>query len=74
MGHVSEEALMVKTWSTVDAGDFACPHCGAEYEKKITRSPTRDHDKAVCDVCNKVMDSWNSTEAPEYTLKSPRTK
>jgi transcription elongation factor Elf1 len=60
---------MVQTWKTGPGEDFTCPHCGAEYETQIYRSPARDKDSATCDVCHKVMDSWNSTNNPIYTLK-----
>ena len=60
---------MVKTWNTGPGDDFACPHCGAEYEVTISRFPLRDSDSAECDVCEKTMNRWNSTSVPSYKLK-----
>ena len=59
---------MVQTWHSGKGENFACPHCGALYSVIVHRFPTRDHDKATCKVCKEVMDEWNDTEAPSYTL------
>jgi hypothetical protein len=63
----SGEKAMVKTWDTEKAENFTCK-CGAVYEKTISRFPMRDNDKATCDVCGEIMDSWNSTAVPSYKL------
>lgn len=55
-------------FQTQDGGTFDCPHCGATYSVTYTRTPIRDHDHATCDVCNSVMDEWNSTIFPSYKL------
>lgn len=59
---------MVQTWHTASAGRFSCPHCGSIYDKFVYRSPARDKDEATCRVCGNVMDSWNSTTIPSFTL------
>jgi transcription elongation factor Elf1 len=62
---------MVRTWGTEKGADFTCPHCGSIYETTLHRIPQRDKDNAICNVCGREMDSWNSTEYPVYQLKSP---
>jgi len=42
------------------------------YRRTVTRFPTRDEDQAECEVCGAIMDSWNSTEVPTYTLIKPK--
>lgn len=48
--------------------NFQCPHCGAGYSVTYTHLPARDRDKADCDVCGEMMDSWNATSIPSYQL------
>jgi transcription elongation factor Elf1 len=60
---------MVQTWKTRPGEDFTCPHCKAVYAVTITRYPTRDSDKATCQVCGEVMTTWNDTAVPNFTLK-----
>ncbi len=61
---------MVQTWRKGEGKDFVCPHCGAKYRTVIHRFPARDSDCSTCSVCKKVMDRWNSTAVPSYTLIS----
>ncbi len=60
---------MVKTWKTASAGEEACDNCGAVYEVKITRYPTRDRDRFNCSKCGHLIRSWNDTNSWSYTLK-----
>ena len=63
---------MVETWKSGDAGEFECPNCGSLYRRTVRTLPARDEDFAECEVCGAIMDSWNSTEVPTYTLIKPR--
>ena len=63
---------MVQTWKSGDTGEFECPNCGSMYQRTMGRLPARDEDQAECEVCGAIMDSWNSTEVPSYTLIKPR--
>jgi hypothetical protein len=40
--------------------------------RTVRRLPAPDEDQAECEVCGAIMDSWNSTEVPSYTLIKPR--
>jgi hypothetical protein len=60
---------MVKTWETGTGDDFTCK-CGAVYEVKVQRFPTRDKDSAKCQVCGQTMAEWNSTYSPSFYLKA----
>ena len=42
------------------------------YQRTVRKLPTSDEDQAECEVCGAIMDSWNSTEVPSYTLIKPR--
>ena len=57
---------MVQTWKTSKGEEVSCVNCGARYMRKIWRSPTRDHDNAICHACGYEMESWNSTSIPMY--------
>jgi predicted Zn finger-like uncharacterized protein len=59
---------MPQTWKTAEADQFYCPHCQALYAVTVNRLPTKDHDRAHCEVCKKVMNEWNSTISPSYRL------
>jgi hypothetical protein len=60
---------MPSTWQSTPGEDFVCPHhCRAVYSVTITRYPAREREKAVCDVCGKVMNEWNTTRSQSYTL------
>ena len=60
---------MVNVWSTEEnAGIKICAHCGAKYKITITRYPSKDSDSANCQKCGKLLESWNSTESPSFTL------
>jgi hypothetical protein len=49
-------------------GKHTC-ECGAAYKVTMIRSPSRDTDDACCEVCGKVMDSWeHSTSVRSYDL------
>jgi predicted RNA-binding Zn-ribbon protein involved in translation (DUF1610 family) len=63
---------MVQTWKSGDTSEFDCPNCGSMYRRTVRRLPARDEDQAECEVCGAIMDSWNSTEVPSYTLIKPR--
>ena len=63
---------MVQTWKSGDAGEFECSNCGSMYQRTVRKLPTSDEDQAECEVCGAIMDSWNSTEVPTYTLIKPR--
>jgi ribosomal protein L37AE/L43A len=63
---------MVQTWKSGDAGEFECPNCGSMYRRTVRRLPARDEDQAECEVCGAIMDSWDSTEVPSYTLIKPK--
>ena len=39
---------------------------------EVRTLPAHDEDFAECEVCGAIMDSWNSTEIPTYTLIKPR--
>lgn len=65
---------MVQTWKTGPGEDFTCPHCGAIYTVTIRRFPARDHDRASCEDCGKVMAEWNDTASPTFHLKTHGVK
>jgi hypothetical protein len=49
-------------------GKHTCD-CGAVYEVTVLGSPSPDTDDACCEVCGKLMDSWqHSTTYPSYHL------
>ena len=47
---------------------FFCPHCGALYSVTHSRLPESDSNIAKCVVCLKIMDTWDSTDAPIFKL------
>jgi hypothetical protein len=49
-------------------GKHTC-QCGAAYRMTLVRSPSPDTDDACCEVCGKVMDSWeHATHYWSYDL------
>jgi transcription elongation factor Elf1 len=52
---------------------FKCPHCEAIYEVTYARVHVRDKDNAICEVCKKEMDRWQSTTYPKYVLLTKST-
>ena len=60
---------MVQTWQSEERGEVTCPKCGAVYEKKVHRIPMKDVDSFNCVTCGELIDRWNSTHVPNYTLK-----
>lgn len=54
----------------LDAGtnEVTCPNCQAIYAVEWHRSPMRDSDDFSCD-CGQLLDKWNSTTYPTFTLK-----
>jgi len=63
---------MARTWKSEPQGEVECENCRSVYEKTMHRFPMRDSDSFNCEVCGHVMDSWNSTHAPSYKLKTRR--
>ena len=53
---------------TIPGGEFTCPNCGAIYQVTLYRTPFRSKDNAVCEVCQHVMDEWNSSTFKKYRL------
>ena len=60
---------MVKTWQSEEQGEVVCKNCGTVYTKTIRRLPARDSDSFHCVKCGEVIESWNSTSAPEFKKK-----
>ena len=60
---------MPKTWASESADDEICEKCGTVYAVTIRRFPVRDSDSFNCGVCDHLMNTWNSTAYPTYTLK-----
>jgi hypothetical protein len=62
-------------YKTTAGGEFTCLGCGAIYHVTLHQTPFRDKDNAICEVCETVMDEWNSTTFKEYKLiKRPDDK
>ena len=61
---------MVKTWSSGEGSDVTCSHCKSVYSVKIHRVPTKDSDYANCEVCGELLQKWNDTRIPGFTLKA----
>lgn len=61
---------MVKTWSSGDAPDVKCATCGSIYAVRIHRVPMKDSDSFDCQVCGELVQKWNDTRIPEFTLKT----
>lgn len=38
---------------------ITCPRCGSIYELRKVKSPVRDKDSIICDVCDQILESWN---------------
>jgi predicted RNA-binding Zn-ribbon protein involved in translation (DUF1610 family) len=64
---------MVKTWSSEQGADETCPKCGSVYRVTVSRLPSRDSDRFVCEVCGEVVKSWRGTHSYEYELKQRGT-
>jgi len=62
---------MVQTWGKRAGDDATCQKCGATYSVIHRRIPQKDKDQFNCVVCGHLMDSWNDTQYPEYTLIAP---
>lgn len=39
-----------------------CSNCKTKYELSYTRIPMRDKDKINCEVCKKVLITWNEAK------------
>lgn len=59
---------MSSGFSITDGPDLTCRKCGSLYSSKVRKLPVRDKDDVSCQVCGEILDSWNSTHVPEYTL------
>jgi len=55
---------MALTGPIPEGRTFFCPHCGALYSVTQSRLPKSDSNIAKCVVCLKIMDTWDSTDAP----------
>jgi len=51
-------------------GKFQCGQCGSGYNLTIVPLSMSHSDRAVCRVCEMVMNEWRGTLAPIYKLKS----
>ncbi len=47
---------------------FFCPHCGALYSVTQSKLSKSDSHIAKCVVCGRIMDKWDSTDAPIFKL------
>lgn len=45
-----------------------CTNCGSKYRLTYTRTPMRDNDYIICEVCSKKLHSWNEAKIWEATL------
>jgi predicted Zn finger-like uncharacterized protein len=64
---------MVKTWTSEEKDDVTCPKCQSVYAITVHRFPAKDNDSFRCQVCGELLREWNSTFAPEFTLKKRET-
>jgi transcription elongation factor Elf1 len=64
----AHNAAMLKTHDIRPKGTFNCPYCGSLYTVSYTHSAFRDTGSAYCNVCNRKMNTWDSTDQPSYTL------
>ena len=47
---------------------FRCPYCRSEYEMTTAHLSFHQRSYAKCQVCRQTMYSWNSRNAPIFTL------
>lgn len=42
--------------------------CGAVYERGEAKLPVRDKDSYPCGVCGAILEEWNGSRIPTFTL------
>jgi predicted Zn finger-like uncharacterized protein len=47
---------------------FKCPYCRAGYRFNLDQISFRQRGQANCEVCVKVMYSWNGYQVPSFSL------
>jgi transcription elongation factor Elf1 len=52
----------------VEGHTFFCPHCGALYSATPSLVPKSEPEAAKCVVCDKVMDTSNTTKVRRFKL------
>jgi len=52
---------------------FKCPYCRTEYEMTTAHLSFKQCSYAKCQVCSETMYSWNSRNAPIFTLMNAPT-
>jgi predicted Zn finger-like uncharacterized protein len=59
---------MPLTGSVPKGKSFFCPNCGALYAVTHSQRPKSEINTAKCVVCLQIMNNWDSTNVPTYSL------
>jgi hypothetical protein len=60
--------IVVAAWGSEYIGIKVCDKCGQKYKVWINRFPNKDDGEFHCKICGELMESWNSTESPSYSI------